>query len=450
MSETLVHPYDPRPHFEQFHARDQRWSVLVCHRRAGKTVAAINDLIAQALHTKKEHARYAYLAPLHSQAKSIAWDYLLRYTEGLRTYVNVSELTVELFNGSRIRLFGGDNPDSLRGIYLDGVILDEPAQMKPRLWTEILLPLLADRKGFAVFIGTPAGKNSFWKTLQSALLAPKDWFSLILRASESKIIDAEELERLKTQMDEDEFAQEFECSFEAAIRGAYFGKTINDMGERLADVPHDPSMPVHVAMDIGWRDDTTMWFWQTVGSEIRFIDCYSSSGLTVQDYVDILNAKPYNYGSVWLPHDAFAKTMQTGKSTFELFGSAGVRARRVPDLTVQQGILAARQLLTLCWIDKTACAEGLEALRQYQREFDARTGTFRANPRHDWTSHYADGFRYAAVVSRMSEADIFNRLRITDDPRSLDGGYDPSQPYGGTVKLNDMWEQVRRPQEERI
>jgi hypothetical protein len=402
-----THSYGPREQFLPFHAREQRWAVLVCHRRAGKTVAAVNDLIAHALFTEKKHARFAYIAPLYSQAKSIAWDYLLQFTATLRTYVNVSELTVELFNGSRIRLYGGDNPDALRGIYLDGVVLDEPAQMKPRLWTEILLPLLADRKGFAVFIGTPAGKNSFYDTVQYAKAHPAEWYCLELRASTSGILDTAELQRLKEQMDEDEFEQEFECSFDAAIKGSYYGKVLNEMGVqgRLLDIPVDPTKPVHAALDLGFRDDSSGWLWQTQPDGPDFIAAFSVAGFAIPDIHALLLEKGFN-GTLWLPHDAMAKSLQTGRSVVEQFVSFGHRPKLLPRLGVQDGIQATRQLLGHkgTRISLEGCREGVEALRQYQRDFNDKTGTFTQSPKHDWASHYADGMRYAACAIRPPAA----------------------------------------------
>ncbi len=172
--------------------------------RAGKTVSCINDLIRRAFVDDKVNGRYAYIAPYYSQAKSIAWDYLLRYTEDVRVNANASELWVELLNGARIRLFGADNPDALRGLYLDGVILDEVADMRPRVWGEIIRPLLADREGWAVFIGTPKGHNFFyeiWKTANAA----DSWFATSIRASTSGLIKDEELADASRGMTEDQY-----------------------------------------------------------------------------------------------------------------------------------------------------------------------------------------------------------------------------------------------------
>lgn len=152
----VIIDYTPRQQFIPFHARSKRFALLVCHRRAGKTVACINDLVAKALNFKKfKNGSFAYVAPYYGQAKSVAWQYLVDATRDLPgTVVKVSELSVTLYNGSKIRLFGADNPESLRGLYFDGLILDEVGDMRESIWT-VVRPALADRTGWIVFIGTP-------------------------------------------------------------------------------------------------------------------------------------------------------------------------------------------------------------------------------------------------------------------------------------------------------
>ena len=187
MAQEIRIEYEPRQQFIPFHQREQRWACLVVHRRGGKTVACINDLGARALYTTKQNARYAYLAPFYRQAKDVAWAYLKQYLKPAITKVRESELRVELINGSWITLYGADNPDALRGIYLDGVILDEFGDCRPSLWGQVILPTLVDRGGWAVFIGTPKGKNHFYKIAQRSKLEP-GWFNLTLKASMSGII----------------------------------------------------------------------------------------------------------------------------------------------------------------------------------------------------------------------------------------------------------------------
>ena len=209
--------YRPRAHQRQIHAGLKRFSVLVCHRRFGKTVLSINSLIDAAARCKLERPRYGYIAPEYKQAKTVAWDYLKDFTRqfpGIKT--NESELWVELPNGAKMRLFGADNPDSLRGVYWDGVVLDEVAQMKPYVWEEIIRPALVDREGWALFIGTPKGMNLFSELYQRAIRSD-DWYAGMFRASETGIVPEAELAEAKACMSDDKYAQEFECDFSASM-----------------------------------------------------------------------------------------------------------------------------------------------------------------------------------------------------------------------------------------
>lgn len=396
-------PYTPREQFKPFHFRQTRWACIVAHRRAGKTVACINDLIRRAIVDGKEHGRYAYVAPYYSQAKAVAWDYLLRYSEPVRTTANASELWVELLNGARIRLFGADNPDALRGLYLDGVIMDEVADMRPRVWGEIIRPLLSDRQGWAVFIGTPKGKNEFWSIWQQANRSP-DWMAVMLRASETGIVAASELNDAAVTMTEDQYQQEFECSFEAALLGAYYGREINQLRAdgRFKRVEYDQAIPVHTAWDLGYSDDTAIWWYQVVRGEVHILEHHSSSGQDMDHYIGLVRSKPYKYGIHHLPHDARAKTLASGGKSIQeqmakAFGWGCIRI--VPELSVQDGIQAVRLMFPRCWFD-VATEEGLETLAQYQREYDEEKKAFRDKPRHDWTSHTADAFRMLAVAWR--------------------------------------------------
>ena len=405
--------YRPRPIFADFHKRKQRWSIVIAHRRAGKTVACINDLIIKAGLENKPNGRYAYIAPYHSQAKSIAWDYLLRYSQPLYRKHNQSELWVELLNGSRIRLFGADNPDALRGMYLDGVILDEYADMKPSVWGAVIRPLLSDRQGWAVFIGTPKGHNAFYDIYQYANLNKDDWFSKVLRASKTEILPQSELDDALKSMSVDQYQQEFECSFEAAILGAIYGtemRRLTDAG-RIGKVECDPMFPVHTAWDLGFNDATAIWWYQVIHGEIRILDYHEAHGQPIVYYANQIKERPYEYGIHWLPHDARAKTLASGgKSIIEqlidkLPQKSGNLFKIVPNLSLQDGIQAARMALARTWFDGMKCQEGIECLRQYQREFDEDKKVFRDKPRHDWTSHGADAFRMLSIAWK-DEAEI--------------------------------------------
>lgn len=396
--------YIPRAPFLRFHHRSQRWSVIVAHRRAGKTVACVMELLTRALATPKADARYAYIAPFYGQAKAVAWDYLKRYAQSVAVKTSESELAVELFNGSRIRLFGADNPDALRGMYLDGVVLDEFADMKPSLWGEVIRPLLADRAGWAVFIGTPKGRNSFYDLWDKARTDP-DWFALTLKASETGLIAPAELADAKKSMTQAQYEQEFECSFEAAIIGAIYAKEIARAreGGRITSVPYDGAHLVATAWDIGYGDSTAIWFYQWVGLECRFIDYYEACGEALAHYMGVLKQKGYAYDTHWLPHDAENRQMATGTSVAELMRAQGFAVRIVANVALEQGINTARLHLPRCYFDANRCKAGLEALTHYRWDYNRRLDEVKPTPLHDWSSHGADAFRYAALSAGSSK-----------------------------------------------
>jgi hypothetical protein len=395
--------YQPRPLQADLHRRLRRFSVLVCHRRFGKTVLAVNELIDRALRCKLERPRYAYIAPYRNQAKQISWDYLqahLRPIPGVQ--FNQAELRADLPNGSRITVYGADNPDSLRGIYLDGVVFDEFAQMPQRLWSEIIRPALADRRGWAVWIGTPMGRNSFYEIYEYARTTnDPEWFAALYRASETGILDPAELASARREMaDEDRYQQEFECSFAAAIIGAYYGPQMRDAEEqgRVCRIPVEPHVKTITAWDLGIGDSTAIWFAQRVGKEVRLIDYYEASGVGLEHYAKVLQDKGYVYGEHLLPHDAKVKELGTGVSRLETLDRLGIRNTRVlQPLGVDDGISAARGLLPRCWFDEERTKRGRDALAQYRREYDDKLKAFKSRPLHDWTSHAADAFRYLAV-----------------------------------------------------
>lgn len=375
---------------------------MVAHRRFGKTVGTINDLIKRAIELKRDHGRYAYVAPFLSQGKEIAWEYLKRFAEPAITDKNESELWVEVCGKARIRIHGADNPDRLRGAYLDGVVLDEYADMRPSVWGEVIRPMLADRQGWGTFIGTPKGRNEFFDVWDRAQKDEANWFAMVLRASETGILPQSELDEARRDMTPEQYEQEFECSFEAAILGAYFGKEIAQLERdgHICELPYERQLPVHTAWDLGIGDSTAIWFFQAVGSEIRVIDHYEAHGRGLPHYAGILAAKAYNYGNDYVPHDAKVRELGTGRTRIETLKELGRNPVLVPMHKIMDGINAARVSMPMIWFDRTACAEGIEALRQYRADFDEKTRAFKDNPRHDWTSHSADAFRYMAMAWR--------------------------------------------------
>lgn len=431
-----INDYLPRGQFVDFHNRTERWAVLVCHRRAGKTVACVADLVLSALVTSKSDARFAYVCPQYNQAKDVAWTYIKRLTADIpNVQYNESELRADLPNGARIRLYGADNPDRLRGLYLDGVVLDEFADMRSSVWGEVIRPMLADRKGWAVFIGTPKGHNEFYHCWQDAQ-GDDSWFKMMLKASNSGLIDSAELIDAAKGMTDDQYAQEFECSFEAAIAGAYYANDFKE--DNVKEVPYDPNLPVYTAWDIGYSDDTAIWFWQMAGGEVHVIDFYASNGHGVEHYVDVLNEKGYNYAKLgnkpflWLPHDARAKTFASGgKSTQEQFMAHGYSSRIVPSLSLQDGINAVRLMLSKTYFDRQNTFDGVESLKLYRREYDDDKKVFRDKPLHDWTSHAADAARYMAIAYREASPEARR-----PEPKFAFRGTDNGMT---SLTMNEMW-----------
>lgn len=391
--------YAARKAFVPFHERKTRFSAIVAHRRAGKTVACIADLVLGALQEKRRNARFAYVAPHFNQAKDVAWVYLKAYTSVIPgVQYNESELRVDFPNGARIRLYGAENYDRLRGLYFDGVVLDEFGDMNPLAWSEVIRPALSDRRGWAVFIGTPKGRNRFFEVWQNAQ-TDDDWFSLELKASVTGLIDEAELAAAKKDMTEDQYAQEYECSFAAAIQGAYYAKLLEQAREagRITPIPIEGMVEVGTAWDLGIGDATSIWFFQQVGKEVRIVDFYESSGVGLDHYKKVLNEKGYLYGTHLFPHDVEVKELGTGRSRQEVLETLGIRVTVVPKISIDDGINAVRKILPSCWFDEVRCADGIAKLAQYRTEYDEKRQVFKPRPLHDWASHAADAFRYLAV-----------------------------------------------------
>lgn len=387
-----------------------RWGAVVCHRRFGKTVGAINHLQRAAMRDTKARPRYAYLGPTYTQAKSTAWDYLKHFAAPVLDHaVNESELRIDYAqNDAQVRLFGADNPESLRGHYFDGVVLDEYGLMRPNVFSEVIRPALSDRGGWALFMGTPNGKNQFYEVMQQARESD-DWFAATYKASETGILNKVELADARKTMTADEYDQEYECSFEASVKGAVYARELIQARQdgRVTRVPYDPSMTVDTDWDLGIGDATAIWFSQSLYTgEVRLIDYYEQSGRGLDHYRQVLNDKGYTYGEHWAPHDIQVREMGTGHSRLEAAQQLGIHFRVSPQVPhLEDGIHAARLLLPRCWFDAEKCRQGLEALQNYKWDYNTRIHEFKPVPVHDWASHGADAFRgraYRYYATRKS------------------------------------------------
>jgi len=395
--------YVPRSQFMGFHNRKQRWAVLNTHRRAGKTVALVNDVIVGALQCEQRKPQLAYVGPTFTQSKRIAWAYLKDYAEPyLAKPPSESELKVTLHGDRTIYCLGADNPDSLRGMYLDGGVGDEYALFRPSVFSTIIRPALSDRNGWWVFASTPRGKNLFYDAYRNAVKNPQTHFHMELKASESGIIAPSELASLRRDMDPDEYAQEYECSFDAALKGAIYSDEVNSLfaEARVISGLYDQHLPTHVIFDLGFTDSTVAVFWQEgKDGTLRVVGVHATQGKDIFHHIDNLQQFRGELGQIWLPHDARAKNLQTGRSVVEQFLKEDLHPKIVPNHKVRDRIAATRRLFPRIVIDAEEGEELVEALKGYRREWDENTLRFSDTPLHDWCSDYADAFGYMCVVA---------------------------------------------------
>jgi hypothetical protein len=404
-SDEVVLGYQFRDAFLPLHMRRERFGVVVAHRRAGKTVASILDLIDWALRCTKPDPRFAYVAPYYAQAKDVAWNYLKRYAGSIHgVSINESELRVDFPNGARIRLYGADNYDRLRGIYLDGVVLDEFADQPPQAWREVIRPALSDRQGWALFIGTPKGRNAFYDVFTDAEAAP-DWLAIKLKASETGIIPQGEIEALRAQMSANEFNREFECDFDAAIEGAYYAEalTLARKEGRIGRVAADPLMTYRAYWDIGGSgkkaDATSIWIAQFIGREIRVLDYYEAVGQPLSVHVAWLRENGYAKALCVLPHDGGQAERVLDVTYSSALGDAGFQTEVVPNQGAGAAMFrveAARRLFPRIWFDAGKTQGGVDALAAYHEKRDEKRNIGQG-PMHDWASHGADAFGLMCV-----------------------------------------------------
>lgn len=387
-------------------------AVAVWHRRAGKDSLALNWTAVAAMQHK---GVYWHMLPLQTQARKVVWDAIDRYGRrvidqvfppSIRKSANAQEMKIELINGSIWQCVGSDNYNSLVGANPVGVVFSEYSIADPAAW-DFIRPILAENDGWALFIYTPRGRNHGLKLFETAVRVP-GWFAQKLGVSETRALPMSAIEAERAAgMDEDMIQQEFFCSFDAAVKGSYYAALLNqaELEGRVGLVPYNPAKPVSTAWDLGIGDSTAVWFYQVNGAVVDVIDYYEASGVGLDHYVRVLRGKPYTYTNDNIfPHDIQVHELSSGKSRLELLAGLGIRGRVLPRAGVDDGIAAVRLLLPRCRFDAEKCTAGLEALRQYQKEWDSTRRDFMPRPKHDWTSHAADAFRYLAMGIRDEEA----------------------------------------------
>jgi phage terminase large subunit len=386
----------------------------------------LNHLQRDALKTPE--SRFAYIAPFYKQAKNIAWDLLKHYAQPIPgVQFNESELSVKYPNGSKLTLYGADNPDSLRGIALWGVAFDEYSQQPSNIFTEIIRPALADHQGYAIWIGTPKGKNELYRLYEHGK-TDDGWLSILLTVEDTRLLPESELADAQKLMSDDEYAQEFMCSFEAAIKGAYYAKELAQARKegRIKLVPYDPALKVHMVSDLGVGQAFATGFFQKSGGELRMIDYWEGSNTDgIPEAVKAAKDKPYVYGKWFLPHDAEANSIDTGKTRVYTIQSLwpNIEIVIIPKLSVDDGISKARLVFPRQWFDEKKCERFLDYLIQYRQEWDDDKGMFKEKPLHDFTSHAGDLERYTAIIEDQMTNETRKPYKQPEpEPASVYGG----------------------------
>lgn len=400
-------PYEPRHWQYEAHNNLKQFNVIVVHRRAGKTEFAINELIKRAL--MNGNCNYAYIAPTYKQVKKIAWARLKHYSGFVHgTTVSESEMSVTFPNKSKISLWGAHNPDAIRGEGFDGVVLDETQDLPEILWDEILLPTLFGRKNwFIIVLGTPKGRNLFFNLYEKGLKSPKKWYTTLLTVKDTMFELTEDYKTISAQQSEEKNRQEWHCDFMSAANGSYYHKYIVQARAegRISDkVEWEPEFPVYTAWDIGIRDLTCIWFWQKIGGKFYFIDYMQDNDKSLKDWIQIVNALPYEYERHYAPHDMAHREFTSGSTRQAFAQEQGLNFTITPRRSIEDGIEASRVLLPESYFNETNCAPGIVALENYKAKTDRRSGRVYDEPEHDEYSHGADAFRYSAI--NVQELDL--------------------------------------------
>ncbi|MFD2207206.1 hypothetical protein [Kiloniella antarctica] len=400
--------------------RGVKRAIGIWHRRAGKDDVCLHRAAVAA------HERiggYWHMLPLQTQARRAIWDAVNPHTgkrrideafhRDLIATKREAEMLIKFKNGSTWQVIGSDNYNALVGAPPAGVIFSEWALADPNSWAYIR-PILDENDGWAAFITTPRGNNHCKRMLDSARKNEK-WFSQVLSAHDTNVFSSEKLMEVEQEY-KDEFGidfgrsmfhQEYLCSFDAAILGAYYTGELAEMRKegRLCRVHYDKRHPVHTAWDLGIGDTTVIIFFQEVGLERRIIDFYEASGMALDHYAKELAGKGYVYGTHFLPHDADSRELGTGLSRKEVLEDLLPSEIEVlPRLAVDDGIQAARTMFNRLYIDETKCERLVNALSNYRRKWDEKNKVFMLRPLHDWASNPADSFRYMAVAEPVDRA----------------------------------------------
>lgn len=422
---TIPYHFEPRdyqiPIFEAIDEGVKR-IIMVRHRRAWKDKACFNIIVKKAA---EDVWIYYYVFPTYSQGKKAVWDWIDKdwwktikhIPDEIIKRKNDTEMKVELINGSIIQIIGSDNVDSIVWTNPIWIVFSEYSLQSPAVW-DFLRPILAENGWWAIFNFTPRWDNHAKELLDMARANDK-WLVSIQTVLDTKAITPEVLEEERKEIilknwSDAIFQQEYYCSFDAWIAGNYYAEILSELekNNHRTVIPYDPWLDVYTVWDLWINDSTAIWFWQRLGKEIRIIDHYENNWEGLSHYVWVLRDKWYRYWTMYLPHDAQARSVQTWKTVEEKMYEYWFNdIQIVPRLSVLDGINSARAILPYCYFDKDKTERGRKCLKNYHKEFDDKRTAYKW-PEHDWSSHSADAFRYLAVVNELINWDTNQKQKI--------------------------------------
>lgn len=449
--EDLPYHFEPRDYQEDFLYEVQeaiegrskkRYFMQVWHRRAGKDKVNIADTVPSMLVNSPCLVKFVY--PTLKMGRENLWDGMgkdgFRYREHIPEFIrsgdpNESLMKIPIFNGSLFQIGGSDRPDSLRGGNPKMFVFSEWSEQDPYAW-DVVKPILDENDGIAIFNFTPKGDNHARALFEYAKNEPL-WHVELLTAEDTGVWTLKELDEILKDTikrfaaqgrSESEaqayFDQEYMCSFKSPVIGSYYGEGLNraEREHRITKVPYVESLPVHTAWDLGIDDSMSIWFFQIIGQEIHFIEYYENSGEGFAHYASYLQSRGYIYGRHFAPHDIAVRELGTGKSRVEVAASLGIKFEIGAALSIDDGINAARLVFLQCWFDAEKCMRGINALKNYRKEWDEKNKVFKSNPKHDWASHGADAFRTFATGYKKT---------FSPPPQTSFGGVKPYIPGVG-------------------
>lgn len=438
MNIRVPYNFEPRDYqLNMLSAFDEGFKRIFClwHRRAGKDLTLWNLMIREAV---KNPGLYYYMLPTYTQAKKILWEgmtndgrtFLDYIPRELVTTFNSTELRVEMFNGSIIRLVGTDRFDSIRGTNPVGVVFSEYAYQNPMAW-EVVSPILKANGGWAIFNTTPNGENHSWELHQMAINNPL-WYAETLTVKDTGVLTEQDIEEERASGKSEEYIQqEYYCRYDIAMDNKIYADLMIRAEEenRVTSVPYDALYPVQVFFDLGKNDATSIIFTQIVGKETRIIDFYENTGKEIADYVNMLRDKPYRYSFLGIPHDGFSSRLESAKTIAAQFEEAGFEVKKIPAISHVNGVASVRGAFKYFWFDKEKTTQLRRAIKHYQYTYDPVKKINSKYPLHDWSSHANDALKYmVAGIEESTSADNYDIL-VQDylKPKKPDLGLKPAE-----------------------